>query len=61
MKQTIVTVKIKLENLKVTQAELIETIQELGNGTGGSDFGYHMWKLGEFVDFEVVKVKEKRV
>lgn len=61
MKQTEITVKIRLEKLKVTKAELITQLHEIGNGTGGSDFGYHMWKLGEFVDFEVVKVKEKRV
>lgn len=58
MKATI-TVKIRLEKLKETNLpKLAEAICNAG-GRAGSTFGQEMWKLGKFIDFEVVKVKAK--
>ena len=58
MKATI-TVKIRLDKVKEKNLpNLAEAIWKAGGGAG-STFGQEMWKLGKFMDFEVVKVKAK--
>lgn len=52
----IVTVKLRIEDTSLTEAQLASAVEDAMTGT----FGASMWRLGSFMDGYVSKVREAK-